>query len=576
MSLRPHSRSGRIHPDAGPEDVQPTLKPSRSLKRTGSAVTGAADSSSDVGSWSRTASIRRSYTRVLSRQERAAEDEQLKRLDAPEDEHAAWLAERVRVEGRQNGVDLLLFYCRMLLPVAYTTALFFGVFAGLSYAIPNLLCNKVAKENSAAAFGMLDCINNDQTREGGYTVRVGAKLFWLLFWMVQQGWVVVFMPLCAWAMCGPKAFTRREKWLVGIVMMLAMGTLCVLSPRFGYSINHISVMNVTIWASFIAMIISAHAIRRYTGSKQAGTRWFFFNLCTGQAMTFYSFLLPMAITARANDALNGMGLTIVRLVVHPAIWAAVLTWFRFIVRNLGYIPEMTAAIYMSYPVVYASMYGRFLLLSLDNVGSVVIMNLIFACFDLASKLGDRASDGLLLKLLFGERGRDVITASRDSDDRRMSETFTVLAYEMASIFAASSIFSFGGVALAPGARPDHVSIWTNALAQAATTLVFTFLGMVMEGKYHNFEWKKSYMHDGKSWRKMLVIYFLIAICTGGKLCTDLIALFCPVYYPSEDMVLLEQCDKPSLFQAIQFSTADRFKIAGSYFNITASDNVNFA
>lgn len=41
------------------------------------------------------------------------------------------------------------------------------------------------------------------------------------------------------------------------------------------------------------MIISAHAIRRYTGSKQAGTRWFFFLLCTGQSMTFYTFLLPM-------------------------------------------------------------------------------------------------------------------------------------------------------------------------------------------------------------------------------------------------------------------------------------------
>ncbi len=48
-----------------------------------------------------------------------------------------------------------------------------------------------------------------------------------------------------------------------------------------------------VWSSFIAMIISAHAIRRYTGSKQAGTRWFFFLLCTGQSMTFYTFLLPM-------------------------------------------------------------------------------------------------------------------------------------------------------------------------------------------------------------------------------------------------------------------------------------------
>lgn len=53
----------------------------------------------------------------------------------------------------------------------------------------------------AAAFGMVECINNDTTREGGYSVRVGAKLFWLLFWMVEQGWVCIFAPLCAWAMC---------------------------------------------------------------------------------------------------------------------------------------------------------------------------------------------------------------------------------------------------------------------------------------------------------------------------------------------------------------------------------------
>ncbi len=148
MSLRPQSRSGRVHPDVVSEDVKPSLKPSRSLKRTGSAVTGAADTSSDVGSWSRSASIRRSYVRVLSRQARAVEEEEAKRLNVPEEEHTAWLAERVRLEGRQNGFALLRFYCYMLLPVAYTTALFFGVFASLSYAIPNLLCNKVAKENS--------------------------------------------------------------------------------------------------------------------------------------------------------------------------------------------------------------------------------------------------------------------------------------------------------------------------------------------------------------------------------------------------------------------------------------------
>lgn len=34
-------------------------------------------------------------------------------------------------------------------------------------------------------------------------------------------------------------------WLVGAVAVFAMGTLCVLSPRFGYSINHLSVIMVS-------------------------------------------------------------------------------------------------------------------------------------------------------------------------------------------------------------------------------------------------------------------------------------------------------------------------------------------
>ena len=32
---------------------------------------------------------------------------------------------------------------------------------------------------------------------------------------------------------------------------------------------------------------------------------------------------------------------------------------------------------------------------------------------------------------------------------------------------------------------------------------------------------------------------------------ELVALFCPVYYPDRGIILLEQCDKPSLFQVGQ-------------------------
>lgn len=49
---------------------------------------------------------------------------------------------------------------------------------------------------------------------------------------------------------------------------------------------------------------------------------------------------------------------------------------------------------------------------MDDAGNVVVINALFACFDLAARLGDRACDGLALKFLYGERGRDALTALR--------------------------------------------------------------------------------------------------------------------------------------------------------------------
>lgn len=84
----------------------------------------------------------------------AAEQERAKGLLLPEDEHAAWLADKVQREGRQSAAKLLRFYLRMLGPVAILSFFYFGLAAGFSYAIPNLLCNRVAKENSVREGGV--------------------------------------------------------------------------------------------------------------------------------------------------------------------------------------------------------------------------------------------------------------------------------------------------------------------------------------------------------------------------------------------------------------------------------------
>jgi hypothetical protein len=49
---------------------------------------------------------------------------------------------------------------------------------------------------------------------------------------------------------------------------------------------------------------------------------------------------------------------------------------------------------------------------MDGMASVVIVNIIFGLVDLSGRLNDRDTDGLLLRIVYGERVRDAMTAAR--------------------------------------------------------------------------------------------------------------------------------------------------------------------
>jgi hypothetical protein len=51
------------------------------------------------------------------------------------------------------------------------------------------------------------------------------------------------------------------------------------------------------------------------------------------------------------------------------------------------------------------------------------------------------------------------------DEYILVETLTTLTMEGTSIFAASALLSFGGVAVMPGSPPKHTTIWFNAAVQ---------------------------------------------------------------------------------------------------------------
>ena len=130
------SRSGKIHPEGG----------------SPGAPAGIAAAASASPSLSGATSLRaqRSLRRGASGREQRDEEAERKGLGLSEEEHRELLQRRVRLEGRQSLWDLLRFYCRMLVPVAIVCVWMFAMFAAISYSIPNLLCNRIAKENSVS------------------------------------------------------------------------------------------------------------------------------------------------------------------------------------------------------------------------------------------------------------------------------------------------------------------------------------------------------------------------------------------------------------------------------------------
>ena len=211
--------------------------------------------------------------------------------------------------------------------------------------------------------------------------------------------------------------------------------------------------------------------------------------------------------------------------------------------------DLKQTCFIIWPVLYSSLYGRFLLLQLDSVGSVVVLNFMFACFEIAGAMADRGVDAWWLSLLYGERAKDAIQASRVVDEMELVSQLSGSMMEAASILAASALLSFGNVATSPGVPPANKLIWFNAIMQLITTLIFNFIEVVVCGKFHNLKWKEAYPRS----TIRFLSYVLIVLTIGGsRLCIELLLLFCPRYY-DEYGILLEQCDKPSLFQGIALS-----------------------
>lgn len=85
----------------------------------------------------------------------------------------------------------------------------------------------------------------------------------------------------------------------------------------------------------------------------------------------------------------------------------------------------------------------------------------------------------------------------------------------------------------------------------------------MDAKFHDFEWERV---RPRSVKRVAVYVFIILTLGGSRLAVELVLLFCPTHSPATG-VQLRQCDRPSLFQAINFAFVKRHRgsALGRYF-----------
>lgn len=346
--------------------------------------------------------------------------------------------------------------------------------------------------------------------------------------------------------------SRVQMLITLIVTAGCLATPIVTALKYGMALNNFYVLGVSGIGSLIVVITCAPAAIRFTGNQLMKWRFIFLFAFAGQINTMYLFIIPRLITAQSQQALGGMGLTIVRLFVHPVVWTVTLFFFRTVMRHIGRVKDLTQTCFIIWPLLYSSLYGRFLLLQLDSVGSVVVLNFMFACFNIAGELDNRGSDAWWLSLIYGERAKDAMQATKVVDEMELVNQLATNMMEGASILAASALLSFGGVATSPGIPPDNSLIWYNAAIQLVTMFVFNFFEIIACGKFHNLEWRKVYP---RSTARFLTYVMVMLTIGGARLCIELLLLFCPKYY-DEYGILMEQCDKPSLFQVITVSLAN--------------------
>eukprot|EP00887_Chlorella_sp_A99_P001579 scaffold8.g1579.t1 len=394
-----------------------------------------------------------------------------------------------------------------------------------------------------AQFALDDCVRNDGA---DYSHLRGAKFWWLMWWAAIYFYSVFYYS--GWPLL--TIFGKTKSWRIIMMQTIAasIASLCVIvgNVHFKLRIDHNYILLPFVLCHLLPQFFSGYAAFRHTRNWATYWRFMLIPVGTMPLTILYMALMSKIITARSGDSLNGLGIFIFRYFFHPVVWGLYIFFIRNVLRYLGPIPHLFHTILLTYPCIYLSIFGRFLLLQLSNVGSIVIQAMAQSAFMIAGALGDRERDGLFLKRMHGHRAALAVSAAPTVDGDELAFIFMESLAEYAGIIVVALVVPFAQISQTQQ-PPDRQQVWLNAILQILIQLVQDFCILSLKRKYHSFDWHTAY-RAANGLGKLCFHQCFIWLFGSPVLAVEILSMFCPVYSPDTGVVMMP-CDRPSIFQA---------------------------
>eukprot|EP00898_Chlorokybus_atmophyticus_P001848 jgi/Chlat1/2664/Chrsp179S02510 len=428
------------------------------------------------------------------------------------------------------------------IPVVKQVLKVFGIIAGTGLLLGGmysiLVIPAVSVAKNSCRFTLPEVNAGHQTAWTNCLMLVSvdkAMAFWRIYllnfwWRVYGGMFVLAEML---TILGWRHLTRYEQWTAWTVLVWG-GLVYAIYPLIGSSYAGVHFLwsgyPQSLWCFWKFSKVTAREIAesRYARVYMSGI------IVLGFLQAFYLAAIQYVLSPSASDTER----TLFRLVLHPATWEAVLSFYREAARGIHEDVGPRKVVSMIMPLTIASIYGRFLIVQVENVGDIFLLNVTLALFETMGRLTTRDKDAWFVRILRGPRRMEINLAEERCREVRQYYTFLAMLVDYAGTVLAA-IFYYWSRISAGGKVPSVSLVFGNMLVQLFTNAIADLANMSFDVKFHGLTFMEP-LKKALKYPKTLALCLLEFLLGGAFVIWQVLNIFCPLE-DEKGRILLQFC-----------------------------------